>query len=108
MAAGSKSLEEYSSHGPLLDLARLASDLDFATGYFSSEPKKNDKDDDTTPSRVAFGILSTLSLLLFVFGTYNGYLLLKNGRMKKNLPLALFQSFSLLTLLGKWTNDLIF
>jgi hypothetical protein len=39
-----------------------------------------------------------LTFAITMLAMYNGFLLLKTGRLKRNVPLALFQFFSILTL----------
>lgn len=67
----------------------------------SSKPEENDKDDNSHLSRITFAILAIMTFILGSLCLYNGYLLIKTGRLRRNVPLALFQFFSMLTLGSK-------
>lgn len=77
-----------------------------ALSSMQSTEKENTKDDNTPISRAAFGMLAAMTLGIASLALYNGYLLARTGRLKRNLPLALFQFFSVLTLISMIDLDM--
>jgi hypothetical protein len=68
--------------------------------YHSEKETPNTRDDDTTLSRILFGILAFMTMCVFMSGVTNAYLLYKNGRFK-NFDLIFFYFFALITLICK-------
>lgn len=92
------SLENLTMQPPSSALSDYASNIEqadlWAQSFLGADPidppPVDGKDDNTTVSKVIFAILASATLAITFLALYNGYLLFKTGRLKRNIPLALF------------------